>query len=53
MVGDVHVDREGLAVWMQEYLRLRVNGASHDAAEAATLQEVRYAAGLEERPRPR
>lgn len=52
-VSDVHVDREGLAVWMQEYLRLRVNGSGHDAATAATLQEVRYAAGLEERPRPR
>lgn len=47
----IHVDLEGLAVWQQEYLRLRVNGMSHTAALEATLQEVRYAAGLDPRPR--
>lgn len=45
-VTDVHVDREGLAVWVQEYLRWRTWGRSHEEASRLTLEEVKRAAGL-------
>lgn len=40
-VEDYHVDMEGTAVWLQEYLRHRVNGASHDAATARVIVSIR------------
>jgi hypothetical protein len=34
------VDREGEAVWLQEYLRFRVSGCSHDAAARTVLNQI-------------
>jgi len=35
------IDAEGKAVWLQEYLRYRVNGCGHDDALAKVLQQIR------------
>jgi hypothetical protein len=40
-LADPHyVDMEGEAVWLQEYLRLRVNGATHDQAVAGVKRQI-------------
>lgn len=36
----IHVDVEGLAVWIQQYLLYRVNGASHTEAQAKVLRDI-------------
>lgn len=48
----LHVDLEGVAVWQQEYLRMRVHGASHELAQQQTFRAVRRAAGIEGAPDP-
>ena len=35
------IDAEGKAVWLQEYLRYRVNGCGLDEALAKVLQQIR------------
>lgn len=37
---DLHVDLEGLLVWIPEYLRLRVNGYAHLAATDHVLAQI-------------
>lgn len=40
-LADPHyVDMEGEAVWLQEYLRLRVNGLTHDQAVAGVKRQI-------------
>lgn len=34
------VDREGVAVWMQEYIRYRVNGCDHTTAVSRVLTQI-------------
>jgi hypothetical protein len=36
-----YIDAEGKAVWLQEYLRYRVNGCGHDTALANVLTQIR------------
>lgn len=36
----LYVDKDGLATWTQEYLRLRVNGASHESATASVFRAI-------------
>jgi hypothetical protein len=36
----LHVDREGIAVWIQQYLLYRVNGAGHSEARAKVLRDI-------------
>ena len=39
-LGPLYIDVEGLAVWLQEYLRLRANGASHDTACKGVFAQI-------------
>ena len=39
------VDNEGDVVWIQEYLRLRVNGANHQEATSQVVADIRRTAG--------
>ena len=36
-----YIDLEGKAVWLQEYLRYRVNGCDNDQATSRVLQQIR------------
>ena len=36
----IHIDREGIAVWMQEWLRLRASGVGIDEATLRVLTEI-------------
>ncbi len=45
-----YVDLEGKAVWLQEYLRFRVDGASEAAARGQVLQQIRASAPAPEPP---
>ncbi len=45
-----YVDLEGKAVWLQEYLRFRVDGASDAAARGQVLQQIRASAPAPEPP---
>lgn len=40
------VDNEGDVVWIQEYLRLRVNGYNHQDATNQVIEDIRRAAGV-------
>jgi len=39
-VTQTYVDREGEAVWLQEYIRYRVNGCDHATAIARVLSQI-------------
>jgi hypothetical protein len=36
----LHIDQEGIAVWMQQYLLYRVNGADHRAAVTHVMADI-------------
>jgi len=47
-----YVDLEGKAVWLSEYLRFRVNGASDVRARSQVIQQIRDVAGGSDNPAP-